>query len=391
MELGSGSSLSSPSSSDSLNGLKFGQKIYFEAAAGSGDGAGGGQARQGSKPGGGGGGTTGSKAAESGRPPPAPAKKGRSGVAPGGGQPPRCQVEGCKLDLSDAKPYYSRHKVCGAHSKSPTVIVAGLQQRFCQQCSRFHQLPEFDQGKRSCRRRLAGHNERRRKPPPGSLLSSRYGSLSSSFFESSSRSGGFLMDFSAYPALNGRDSWPNGRASDRAMGNQPTATGKFLQHPWQSNPENPPSEFLLPGSAARTTYVGSVISSGGSLTGVSDSSRALSLLSTQPWGSGNQSSSLGANGLVNANGTPCGAIQPSGSHGEAIDHFSSPMWGFKGGENNSGSNEIPPELGLGQLSQPASSQYSGDLDASSQNGREYLGLEHSRGYNSSIQHMHWSL
>jgi hypothetical protein len=26
-------------------------------------------------------------------------------------------------------------------------------------------LSEFDEGKRSCRRRLAGHNERRRKPP----------------------------------------------------------------------------------------------------------------------------------------------------------------------------------------------------------------------------------
>jgi hypothetical protein len=29
---------------------------------------------------------------------------------------------------------------------------------------RFHLLSEFDDGKRSCRKRLAGHNERRRKP-----------------------------------------------------------------------------------------------------------------------------------------------------------------------------------------------------------------------------------
>lgn len=29
---------------------------------------------------------------------------------------------------------------------------------------RFHKLAEFDEGKRSCRKRLAGHNERRRKP-----------------------------------------------------------------------------------------------------------------------------------------------------------------------------------------------------------------------------------
>ena len=32
---------------------------------------------------------------------------------------------------------------------------------------RFHLLAEFDAGKRSCRKRLAGHNERRRKPQMG--------------------------------------------------------------------------------------------------------------------------------------------------------------------------------------------------------------------------------
>lgn len=31
---------------------------------------------------------------------------------------------------------------------------------------RFHVLQEFDEGKRSCRRRLAGHNRRRRKTHP---------------------------------------------------------------------------------------------------------------------------------------------------------------------------------------------------------------------------------
>ncbi|MQL80446.1 hypothetical protein Taro_012894 [Colocasia esculenta] len=59
----------------------------------------------------------------------------------------------------------------------------------------FHQLSEFDQGNRSCRRRLAGHNERRRKPPPGSL-SSRYGRVPSTLHEDSNRFGGFVLDFS---------------------------------------------------------------------------------------------------------------------------------------------------------------------------------------------------
>lgn len=47
-----------------------------------------------------------------------------------------CQVEGCGLDLSSAKDYHRKHRVCENHSKSPKVIVGGLERRFCQQCSR---------------------------------------------------------------------------------------------------------------------------------------------------------------------------------------------------------------------------------------------------------------
>ncbi|CAI0463210.1 unnamed protein product [Linum tenue] len=77
---------------------------------------------------------------------------------------PFCQVYGCNKDLRSLKEYHKRHKVCELHTKTPKVIVNGIQQRFCQQCSRFHLLCEFDDGKRSCRKRLAGHNQRRRKP-----------------------------------------------------------------------------------------------------------------------------------------------------------------------------------------------------------------------------------
>ncbi|WVZ77671.1 hypothetical protein U9M48_025512 [Paspalum notatum var. saurae] len=78
--------------------------------------------------------------------------------------PPRCQAEGCKADLTAAKHYHRRHKVCEHHAKASTVAAAGKQQRFCQQCSRFHVLAEFDEAKRSCRKRLTEHNRRRRKP-----------------------------------------------------------------------------------------------------------------------------------------------------------------------------------------------------------------------------------
>ncbi|XP_010534410.1 PREDICTED: squamosa promoter-binding-like protein 14 isoform X2 [Tarenaya hassleriana] len=94
-----------------------------------------------------------------------PNKKVRPG-SPGGSNYPKCQVDCCTEDLSTAKDYHRRHKVCEVHSKASKALVGNQMQRFCQQCSRFHLLSEFDEGKRSCRRRLAGHNRRRRKTQP---------------------------------------------------------------------------------------------------------------------------------------------------------------------------------------------------------------------------------
>ncbi|KAH1147878.1 hypothetical protein GYH30_042833 [Glycine max] len=81
-----------------------------------------------------------------------------------------CQVEDCRADLSNVKDYHRRHKVCDMHSKATQALVGNVMQRFCQQCSRFHVLQEFDEGKRSCRRRLAGHNKRRRKTHPDATV-----------------------------------------------------------------------------------------------------------------------------------------------------------------------------------------------------------------------------
>ncbi|KAJ8556208.1 hypothetical protein K7X08_022966 [Anisodus acutangulus] len=90
-------------------------------------------------------------------------RSGRKVSTGEGSRQPSCQVEDCTADMVNAKAYHCRHKFCEFHAKSPAVLIGGLRQRFCQQCSRFHQLGEFDEAKRSCRRRLAGQNERRRK------------------------------------------------------------------------------------------------------------------------------------------------------------------------------------------------------------------------------------
>jgi hypothetical protein len=61
---------------------------------------------------------------------------GGGGGANGGASYPMCQVDDCRADLTSAKDYHRRHKVCETHSKTTKALVASQMQRFCQQCSR---------------------------------------------------------------------------------------------------------------------------------------------------------------------------------------------------------------------------------------------------------------
>jgi len=79
-----------------------------------------------------------------------------------------CIVDDCDVKLDPSKCLHRRYKICGFHQQALTVVYKGEEQRFCQQCSRFHPLSEFDGTKHSCRIRLASHNVRRRKTRPSS-------------------------------------------------------------------------------------------------------------------------------------------------------------------------------------------------------------------------------
>ncbi|XP_048502400.1 squamosa promoter-binding-like protein 3 isoform X2 [Beta vulgaris subsp. vulgaris] len=134
---------SSAASGESLIALELGKRTYFEDVSGA---------------------SNVRTTARTPLPPDSVTKKSKT--SPLSTESPRCQVEGCNIDLSSAKDYHRKHRVCESHSKCPKVVINGLERRFCQQCSRFHGLSEFDQKKRSCRRRLSDHNARRRKPKP---------------------------------------------------------------------------------------------------------------------------------------------------------------------------------------------------------------------------------
>lgn len=75
----------------------------------------------------------------------------------------RCQVPNCGVDISELKGYHKRHKVCLGCANAISVFIDGENKRYCQQCGKFHILSDFDEGKRSCRRKLERHNNRRRR------------------------------------------------------------------------------------------------------------------------------------------------------------------------------------------------------------------------------------
>ncbi|KAK8688957.1 hypothetical protein V6N13_087688 [Hibiscus sabdariffa] len=336
MEMGSGSlPESAGASTDSLHTLKFGQKIYFQDASAAAAAAGGG-----------GGGTT----VET--PPPMSGLRRKPrvvGRVVHGGQPPRCQFRSMfeyALNMDIRYGYFRENGEL-----------------------RFHQLPEFDQEKRSCRRRLAGHNARRRKPSSGSLLPSCYGRLSPSVIESSGRSGSFTIDFTTYPRLPRGDAWPTVRPLDHIPRNRNTA-------PWQNNSENPPGDLFLQDSLVGTGFSGTTISPVECFPGVGDSSCALSLLSNQPWGSRTKAPTLEVNDMMNTEGSSSLAQPPTGptAHDVVMNPYSQASWG------------------LTRTSDPVNVQHFGRLELPQQNGRQCIELEQqSRSYDTSTLHIHWSL
>ncbi|KAF6143867.1 hypothetical protein GIB67_009848 [Kingdonia uniflora] len=215
-------------------------------------------------------------------------------------QLPRCQVQGCNLDLTSAKDYHRRHRVCEGHSKSPKVIVAGVERRFCQQCSRFHDPLEFDETKRSCRRRLSDHNARRRKPQAEAiqLNSARM----SSYFDARQQ---MSLLLNKVPLVHKNPA--TYATMERSYGFKPTQVKGSLAAPLEAgvtghvllpNNDLPNAISMLhPNSNRFSPSIGTTTAevlhqgveapvSVSSLDAMPDLRRALSLLSNSSWGSG---------------------------------------------------------------------------------------------------------
>eukprot|EP00976_Prorocentrum_cordatum_P102695 1193168-Prorocentrum_minimum.AAC.2 len=74
----------------------------------------------------------------------------------------RCRVQNCATpDLLHASMHCCRHRICTQHVKMLNVPLDGIDQRFCQKCTRFHPVEEFDKAKHTCRKGLELQRQRR--------------------------------------------------------------------------------------------------------------------------------------------------------------------------------------------------------------------------------------
>ncbi|KAG5124556.1 hypothetical protein JHK82_031293 [Glycine max] len=267
--------------------------------------------------------------------------------------------------------YYPSSKI------SPVSFYQGFRNLWGSQHQRLDQGSltiwlDSNSGKRSCRKRLAGHNERRRKPPPSSILTSRYGRLSVPIFDNNGRDDGFLMEFASYPKLTLRNTLPTQRSTEPAPGNHAATLT------WQGGSDTP-SEFFLQGSGSSggTSFLSSKHPLVESYTGVTDSNCALSLLSSQTWGSRNTAPATSFelnNNLFNFNGTSMTQFAVASLQAAAIHQLpNATSWLYlKGVDSGNCSPERVPNHGLAQISPPLHSHVHSELDVSQQGRRHYM-------------------
>ena len=81
-----------------------------------------------------------------------------------------CQVPGCGVKLFEK--LKRKVRICDTHRHALKIQMDGFEGRFCQQCSRVHNIERFDGSRRGCRSRLLRRvqKERCEQPCRGRLM-----------------------------------------------------------------------------------------------------------------------------------------------------------------------------------------------------------------------------
>lgn len=88
----------------------------------------------------------------------------------------RCRVVDCQTDLNTQTNTNRKYYLCRDHWAAEAIIVEGIPQRFCGQCSRFKILSEYDGPKRTCRQCLLLRNTKKRNQRYENLQRAAYAS-----------------------------------------------------------------------------------------------------------------------------------------------------------------------------------------------------------------------
>ncbi|XP_020595138.1 squamosa promoter-binding-like protein 17, partial [Phalaenopsis equestris] len=246
----------------------------------------------------------------------------------------------------------------------------------------FHQLPEFDHGKRSCRRKLAGHNERRRKPPAAPLLS-RKGQILSFLHGDNSKASCSALDLGFSKFLGESIKGVRPEISCGICGNSRAA----IDHQWQEDFSST-QVSMPPWSPGRALFssLGEVLQGEEYFTGVSESSCALSLLSSQTWGATFPARTQAAS-CFNRPQTPQTTILNSYMNANSWsvkDHY-----GSESGGSGSSSSRSYPVRNVMELDR---SQFARELEQSGFHaGTHNMELDHGRRHGNLHGGIHWSI
>lgn len=58
------------------------------------------------------------------------------------------------ISLAPSPPHPQRYRICPHHMGLHSIVLNGSTSRFCQQCGRFQPVEDFDDDKKTCRRKV---------------------------------------------------------------------------------------------------------------------------------------------------------------------------------------------------------------------------------------------
>ncbi|RWW18121.1 hypothetical protein GW17_00017909 [Ensete ventricosum] len=192
----------------------------------------------------------------------------------------------------------------------------------------------------------------------------------------------FMVDFS-HPKFSSstRDVWSTASAGDRVVTNERHGVLDAPTHAALLHGTHPCYQGPLAGNFCSPVE----LPPGEVLAGVSNSSCALSLLSTHPW----SSNSAGNPSVIPANSTF--DVPPPSTCSVIPGNSTTTLWGLRGHGGRTIPHEIQHKMGLAEETEASNAHISGQVGFAPHENGQRLDHGSGRAFDHSVPGMHWSL